>query len=280
MSAFRTAAVVGLGLIGGSVARALAAGGARVLGWDRDPAAVRDAMAEGVVHGALAEGSDGIESAELVVIAVPVDAAGELLARLAPRLGGALLVTDVGSTKASVVRAAEAAGIGDRFVGSHPLAGDHRSGWGASREELFRGARVFLSPTTTATDAALRHAEALWRELGAATELIDAGEHDRRLAATSHLPQLVATALAAVLAGRGAGREELGPGGRDMTRLAGSSPEMWTAIASDNAEPLAAAVAELEHRLREIRAALDANDRPAVRRFLEDGKRWFGEGAG
>lgn len=279
MSSFRTAAVVGLGLIGGSVARGLAAGGARVLGWDRDPAAVRDALAEGVVHAALGEGFEGIEAAELVVIAVPVDAAGEVLARLAPRLGGALLVTDVGSTKASVVRAAEAAGIGDRFVGSHPLAGDHRSGWGASRAELFRGARVFLAPTATTTAAALRHAEALWSELGARTERIDAGEHDHRLAATSHLPQLVATALAAVLAGRGAGRGELGPGGRDMTRLAGSSPEMWTAIAGDNAVPLAAAAAELERRLREVREALDANDHEALRRFFEEGRRWCEEGA-
>jgi len=278
MSAFRTAAVVGLGLIGGSVARGLAAAGARVLGWDRDPAAVRDALAEGIA--ALGEGFEGIEAAELVVLAVPVDAAGDLLARLAPRLGGALLVTDVGSTKSSVVRAAEAAGIGARFVGSHPLAGDHRSGWGASHGELFRGARVFLTPTATTTDAALGHAEALWRELGAAPELIDAGEHDLRLAATSHLPQLVATALAAVLAGRGVGRGQLGPGGRDMTRLAGSSPEMWTAIAGDNAVPLAAAVAELERRLGEVRQALDAGDHESLRRFFERGKRWFGEGAG
>jgi prephenate dehydrogenase len=278
MSAIRTAAVVGLGLIGGSVARGLAAGGARVLGWDRDPAAVRDALAEGIA--ALGEGFEGIEAAELVVLAVPVDGAGDLLARLAPRLGGALLVTDVGSTKSSVVRAAGAAGIGDRFVGSHPLAGDHRSGWGASHGELFRGARVFLTPTATTTDAALGHAEALWRELGAVPELIDAGEHDLRLAATSHLPQLAATALAAVLAGRGVGRGQLGPGGRDMTRLAGSSPEMWTAIAGDNAVPLAAAVAELERRLGEVRGSLDAGDHESLRRFFEDGKRWFGEGAG
>jgi prephenate dehydrogenase len=278
VSAFRTAAVVGLGLIGGSVARGLAAAGARVLGWDRDPGTVRDALAEGIA--ALGEAFEGIEAAELVVLAVPVDGAGDLLARLAPRLGGALLVTDVGSTKSSVVRAADAAGIGDRFVGSHPLAGDHRSGWGASRAELFRGARVFLTPTATTTDAALGHAEALWRELGAAPELIDAGEHDLRLAATSHLPQLAATALAAVLAGRGVGRGELGPGGRDMTRLAGSSPEMWTAIAGDNAVPLAAVVAELERRLGEVRQALDAGDHESLRRFFERGKRWFGEGAG
>ncbi|HEX8432255.1 MAG TPA: prephenate dehydrogenase/arogenate dehydrogenase family protein [Longimicrobium sp.] len=272
-----TVAVVGLGLMGGSVARALAAGGARVLGWDRDPAAVRDALDEGVVHAALGAECDGIDTAELVVLAVPVDAAGDLLARLAPRLGGALLVTDVGSTKASIIRAAEAAGIGDRFVGSHPLAGDHRSGWGASRADLFDGARAFLSPTATSTDAALGHAEALWRELGATTQRIDAAEHDRRLATTSHLPQLIATALAQVLAERGTARDELGPGGRDMTRLAGSSPEMWTAIAADNVVPLAEAVAELEHRLRRIREALDASDQDALRRFFEAGQRWFGK---
>jgi len=270
------AAVVGLGLIGGSVARALTERGVRVLGFDHDDATLRAAVAEGGIHSPLAADWAGVEDAELVVIAVPVDAAAGVLAALAPRLGRALLVTDVGSTKASVVDAARAAGIGATFVGSHPLAGDHRSGWAASRAELFHGARVFLAPTAETTAAALRRAESLWRELGARAEQVDAAEHDRRLAVTSHLPQVAASALASVLAERGADRAELGPGGRDMTRLAGSSPAMWTAIAADNALPLSAAVAALEERLHDFRRALDGGDGAELRRFFERGNRWFG----
>ena len=277
MESIETAAVLGLGLIGGSVARELAARGVDVLGWDRDAGAVDAAVRDGVVREALADGFEGIESADVIVIAVPVRAVPALLDAIGPRIGGARLVTDVGSTKRSIVAAAEAAGIGVRFVGTHPLAGDHRSGWEASRTGLFDGARVFLCPAESTSEEAMETARALWTSLGARPEVMDAEEHDRRLAWTSHLPQAVSTALALALAGRGIARGDLGPGGRDVTRLAGSSPEMWTDVARDNADALAEGLASIEAALRAFRDALSRGDDDAVRRFFEAGRHWSSE---
>ncbi|HEV2131793.1 MAG TPA: prephenate dehydrogenase/arogenate dehydrogenase family protein, partial [Longimicrobiaceae bacterium] len=270
----RSAAVVGLGLIGGSLARELAARGVRVLAHDRDTAALQAALEEGVVHASLGESLEGVGEADLLVIAVPVDAAPAVLSIVRSQLGSVRLVTDVGSTKQAVVRAAEALGIGERFVGSHPLAGDHRSGWSASRPGLFRDARVYLCPTPTTGEAALELARQLWTGLGAEPELLDAQAHDQRLAWTSHLPQAASTALAQALAAAGIAPCDLGPGGRDVTRLAGSSPEMWTGIALENAAALSGATEALEERLRELRAALRRGDEQAVHRFFEAGREW------
>nr|MDQ3309037.1 prephenate dehydrogenase [Gemmatimonadota bacterium] len=233
MKEIRQAAVIGLGLIGGSLARELSARGIRVLGYDRDEARVRAALRDGGIHAVLNPELEGIDTADIVVIAVPVAIAPDILQAALPRLGRVRLVVDVGSTKASIMAAAGALGIGSQFVGCHPLAGDHRSGWEASRLGMFQGARVFLCPTTETGEDALGLAWEFWRMLGAHPEVEDAMEHDRRLAWTSHLPQAVSTALALALGGAGIERRELGPGGRDMTRLAGSSPELWTDIALD-----------------------------------------------
>lgn len=272
MTGVRSAAVIGLGLIGGSVARELVGRGVRVLGYDRDPGSVREALHEGGIHEALAAGLEGTEAVDLVVLAVPVTAAPEVLRQI--RVHGGTLVTDVGSTKESIIRAAEDAGLAERFVGSHPLAGDHRSGWGASRTGLFRDARVFLTPTSRTTPDALEQARALWTALGARTEVTGAAEHDRRMAAVSHLPQALATALGSLLAQEGLGRADLGPGARDMTRLAGSSPEMWAAIAADNARHLSAAVEAMRERLATLGDALAEGDAERLRSFFEEGNRW------
>lgn len=265
----KRAAVIGLGLIGGSVARDLSARGVHVLGYDRDSATLAEALRDGGIHEALTPDLDA--DADLVVVAVPVSAAAAVLRALGPRLRAATLVTDVGSTKASIAEAAEEAGLGARFVGSHPLAGDHRSGWSASRAGLFAGARVFLSPAPSTAADALEAAHALWRDLGAHTEVVDADEHDRRLASISHLPQALSTALASLLESQGIGRAELGPGARDMTRLAGSSPEMWAAIADDNARHLMSAVGAMEERLGALKDALARRDAEWIRRFFEEG---------
>lgn len=278
MTPVRTAAVVGLGLVGGSLARDLAARGVRVLGHDRDPATVEAALRAGAVHAALGPGLEGAEEAELVVAAVPVTAAAAVLAELAPHLRSARLVTDVGSTKASVCAAAEALGLGGRFVGSHPLAGSHLSGWQASRAGLFAGARVFLSPTAGTSGSALALAREVWWTVGALPETVDAADHDRRLALSSHLPHLASAALALALADSGVRRAELGPGGRDATRLAGSSPEMWTAISLDNAAPLADAVGALRDRLDALHAALRRGDEAALHATFAAARGWWREG--
>jgi prephenate dehydrogenase len=278
MNGIRSAAVVGLGLIGGSVARELSARGVRVLGYDRNGASLRAAREAGVVHAELGTALEGIEAAEVVVLAVPVEATPGVLAAACPRLDRARLVTDSGSTKRSIVAAAEALGLGDRFVGGHPLAGDHRAGWAASRSGLFTGARVFLCPGRGTRSDALQLAEWFWAEFGAKTELIGAAEHDRQLAWSSHLPQAAASALALALAGAGVEPRELGCGGRDTTRLAGSSAEVWTSIALDNADHLAEAVTVLEGALGDLRVALSAGDAARVHAWFAAGADWCRRG--
>ena len=145
--------VVGLGLMGGSLARALAARGVQVVGYDRDADSLAAAVKEGIVHDALDDTLAGIEQADVVVLATPVATTAKLLTRLGDRLDGPSLIMDVASTKRSIVAAAEAAGLGPRYVGAHPLTGSHRSGWGASRASLFDEARVFLCPSATTTTA-------------------------------------------------------------------------------------------------------------------------------
>ena len=268
-------AVIGLGLMGGSVARALHVRGVRVLGYDRDDTQLDAALREGVVHEPLDSTLAGLESAEVVVLALPVDAAIALLPCLASRLRDARLVMDLGSTKRSIVAAAEAAGIGPRFVGAHPLTGSHRSGWGASRASLFDDARVFLCPASDTSVGTVQLAQSFWRELRAGVEVLDAATHDEQMAWRSHLPHLLSSVLAVTLRDAGVRRSALGPGGRDMTRLAGGSPAMWSAIVDDNAGAIVEAVTACEARLRALRVALAEGDADATRRLLQAGTDWF-----
>jgi prephenate dehydrogenase len=264
--------------MGGSLARAVAARGARVLGYDRNAEHLGQAMREGVVHAALEHDLCGLEDADVVVVALPVDATCLALPMLAHRATKARLLMDLASTKHSVVACAESAGVGERFVGAHPLTGSHLSGWGAARASLFDDARVFLCPTPSTSPEVLRLAEQLWSALDAHTEALDAQEHDAGMAWGSHLPHVLASALAATLGDAGILRATLGPGGRDMTRLAGSSTDVWSAIVADNATAITSALIACEARLRAFREAIAARDIPATRALLDAGREWFEAG--
>lgn len=268
-------AIVGLGLIGGSLARALAQRDVRVLGYDSAPDSLDAAEGEGIVHERLGAQLVGIESADVVVFALPVDATLGVLPRVAPRLGNTRLVMDVASTKRSIVAAAETAGLGARYVGAHPLTGSHRSGWRASRANLFDEARVFLCPTSTTDAETLELAEAFWRGLRAGVEVLDAATHDEQMAWRSHLPHVLSTALALTLREAGIQRSALGPGGRDMTRLAGGAPSLWTPIAEDNEVALASALDAIEQQIQSIRESLRRGDTLATQEFFADGRDWF-----
>ncbi|MDB4874825.1 MAG: prephenate dehydrogenase [Gemmatimonadetes bacterium] len=260
--------------MGGSLARDLAARGVAVRAYDSDASHLAAALRDGVVTEALDASLAGVRGADAIVVAVPVDAAVEVLHRIAPYAGTARLITDVGSTKTRILEAAHSAGLGARFVGSHPMAGDHRSGWEASRTGLFAGACVYLCPSPeTRGDVDL--ATTFWTELGARIEVLPADEHDRKLAWSSHLPHMVSVGLALALARTGVERDDLGPGGRDVTRLAGSSPEVWTAIARDNAVEIDAALAAAQTELEEIRDALRRADDDELRARFARARTWF-----
>jgi len=275
VNACDSAAVIGLGLIGGSMARDLAARGVNVRAYDANPSHLANALREGVVHEALDGTLAGASRAEVIVVAVPVDATVEVLKRLAPLAANVKLITDVGSTKTRIVATANEVGLGECFVGAHPMAGGHQSGWDASREGLFAGAPVYLCPTQLVREAARCLADEFWRELGAHPLCMDAEHHDRQLAWTSHLPHIMSSALALALARSGVGRHDLGPGGRDVTRLAGSSPDVWAAIAHDNAEAIDGALAAAEVEIAAFRDALAQSDATALRERFSAARVWF-----
>jgi prephenate dehydrogenase len=280
MMTFDSVAIIGLGLIGGSVARDLAALGMRVMAYDPDPTRVAAAIRANVVRSALPESLEGVGDADVIVLATPVDEAIDILRRVTPHATRTKLITDVGSTKMRIVETAHALGIGDRFVGAHPMAGDHRSGWEASRSGLFVEAPVYLCTNREVSGEARQLADTFWRRLGACPEEMAADQHDLKLAWTSHLPHMVSASLALALARAGVDRGYLGPGGRDVTRLAGSSPEMWTAIALDNAEALDAAMEQTEREIASLRAAIKRADRQELSDRLGEARKWAEGGSG
>ena len=277
MTAAGTVGIVGLGLIGGSLARDLNEAGWRVQGVDRDPGRERAARDAGVLVGPVEP-----EALDVLVLAVPVRSAPSRLRGLARRLAPDAVATDVGSTKRSVVEAAAACGLGSRFVGAHPLAGSHESGWAASRTGLFDGALVWLTPTAETSEAAAVRIESLWRSVGAVPRRTDAAVHDRLVALVSHMPQVAASALGSALGRTGTGIDELGPGGRDATRLAGSDPDMWTDILLDNADEVGPALDRLMDELMRFQRAIRQLDDGTVRSLLADARAWRGgeEGPG
>lgn len=269
----KTAAIVGLGLMGGSLALDLRTLGYRIIGSDSNTAHCRAAVAAGWVDEIRPVDPRVLSDADVIVLAVPVGAAPEVLAHLAPAAGVGL-ITDMGSTKSGIVRVALAAGVGHRFVGAHPLAGDTGSGPAAARPGLFRGRPVFLCPTTHCSPAVVQRAVALWRSVGALPQTETAEDHDLRMAWCSHLPQAAASALADTLARRGFPVSALGPGGLGATRLAASSPDVWVDILLDNASEVQAALAALVKSLDEVRAAIQAGDRSALHRLLAAAGHW------
>jgi prephenate dehydrogenase len=192
-------AVLGLGVIGGSVARGLSDVGVaeRVIGWSPE-STERDAAltARAITFGA-AEWPQAVEDADLVVLATPLAATLDIMASL-PEAAPDAAITDVAGLKLPVALAASEAGLSDRWVGSHPMAGSERSGFWASRADLFQGARVWLV-SEGAEKATYGRVRRLWTAVGAAPAEIEAWEHDRLMAVASHLPQLVANALADVM---------------------------------------------------------------------------------
>nr|WP_322800709.1 prephenate dehydrogenase/arogenate dehydrogenase family protein [Thermoflexus sp.] len=236
--------VIGLGLIGGSIARRLAQQGIPVLGADRDPATRTEAQASGVFE-ALLDPPALVAAADGVILATPVGTIEELLEALPWRPGQ--LILDTGSTKRRIVAAMARLPEGVRAVGGHPMAGRERSGFLASDPELFLGKPFILVPTSRTTPEAAVQAEELVTLLGARPIWMEAEIHDRRVAWVSHLPYVTAMALMAAVeaAGDPAMWEIAASGFRDATRVAASDPRMMGEVVRSNADELGAALEAL-----------------------------------
>ena len=265
-------AVIGLGAIGGSLAwQSRLAGIARVVGYSPSRAEGIAALKASAISEVADTPAKAVRGADLVVLAVPPGPTLDLIGRLARSLEPGATLTDVCSVKAPVMAQAASCGIGDRFAGSHPLAGTHDSGFEAARPDRLRHCVVYVCESASAEGSRIaRGVMRFWEEvLEAHPVLIDAAGHDRQLAWTSHLPQAVAYALAKALADRRLGGVSYGSGARDTTRLAGSSPEMWLDILLQNRAPMVEALSSVESEVAELRQLLETGDRQGLERYLE-----------
>jgi prephenate dehydrogenase len=258
--------------MGASVALAARRRGDEVTGWDPDPAALAAAVEREAVSAA---GSleDAVAGAELVVVAAPI-------AQLAPTVAAALAasgdatVTDIGSTKASIVRAADGS---PRFVGGHPICGSESRGAEHANAGLFEGATWFLTPVAHTDPDRHRLVHGFVSDVGATPVAIDADAHDRLVAMTSHVPHVLANIIANQTgASRVEGHEPLAHAGgslRDMTRIAGANPRIWVDIYLDNAAAIRDALAEHRRRIEQVESALEQGDAGYL-------ARWIGEASG
>jgi prephenate dehydrogenase len=279
MRRLKRVAIVGVGLIGGSFALALRRAGvvASLVGVDRNSEALAKAAALGVIDTAAESVSDAAAGADLIAIAVPVRAIGPVLHDVALAMEPSAVVTDVGSTKGDVVEAArgELRGRFARFVPGHPIAGRESSGVEAAAPDLFKGARVVLSPTQETAPEALDLVRACWEAAGARVTLLDATRHDQIFAAVSHLPHLLSFALVSELASREDGQElfAYAAGGfRDFTRIAASSPEMWRDIALQNRAALIEELDRYGARLAVFRELVERGDGPGLQRLMAEAR--------
>lgn len=270
-------AVLGLGLMGGSLGLALRArGGVTVAGYARRKATLDRALELGAVDEAHTDPRTAATGAHAVVVCTPVLSIPALVRDIRAVLPAGAVVTDVGSTKSDIVREAGAAlaGSGAVFVGSHPMAGSERTGIEAARADLYADAVVAVTPGTDAAPEAEARVRALWESVGARVVRLDPAEHDRLVARTSHLVHLVASLLVGTVGRNALPGVELfcGPGFRDTTRVASSSPEVWDDIVRTNPEAILGELRAFEALLDALAARIEARDFEAVRGLLEKGR--------
>jgi prephenate dehydrogenase len=272
--------VLGVGLIGGSLAAALKrAGLAEQVAGFSPGADLALALERGLVDEAAGSVADAVANADLVILAAPITALPELMRSMAPHLSIDAIVTDCASTKRSVLAAADQC-LGRHaryFVAGHPIAGSEHSGAAAARADLFDGAQVMICPAADTDSAALDRIETMWRDLGGHPQRIDAAAHDRLYGELSHWPHAVAFALSAAVAAGAHADDALkfaGGGLRDTTRIGASSPELWADILLDNRDAVMHSALAFQQQIDELLEALESGRRDELIERLANGSRW------
>jgi prephenate dehydrogenase len=266
-----------VGLIGGSVGLAARRRlGAEVAGWDPEPERMRAAVGLGAIDSEAKDAAAAVRGAHLVVCAAPVGALPELVAEALAASSEDTVVTDVGSTKLTLVRSLPGDASAERFIGGHPLAGAETSGVENAREDLFDGARWYLTPTDRSGGVHYDRLQRAVSDLGARPQAIDAETHDRLMATVSHVPHVLANALvqqaAAALSQEADGLPDMGPSFRDSTRVAGANPAMWGDILAANGDAVAASLDAVIDRLAEATELIRARDPVTLARWQRDAR--------
>lgn len=278
---FNQAAIIGVGLIGGSLGMILRRKGlaSRVIGVGRRIENLKTAVELGAIDRYVVDPKDGVKDADLVVLATPVDTYDRHLKEWASCLKSGTIVTDVGSIKGGLVEQSERAmPAGVHFVGGHPIAGKEKTGVAAGSDQLFAGARCILTPTKRTNQQALEQVRIMWQEAGSIVLTMDPHLHDKILGAVSHLPHVAAFALMNALIDIRAQVPALdlaghsGGGLRDTTRIAASSPEMWRDIFLWNRDNLVAFIEAYERSLGELKRLIRTGDAAGIEKALERAK--------
>ncbi|MDY6993103.1 MAG: prephenate dehydrogenase/arogenate dehydrogenase family protein [Pseudomonadota bacterium] len=263
--------IIGVGLIGGSLARRLKQNGqcGEIIGCGRNIQNLQQAVALGVIDRYDTDPAQAVAAADVVVVAVPLGAMAKIFATIQPHLAADAIITDVGSAKGSVVKDAHQH-LGRhfaRFVPAHPIAGTEKSGVAASFAELFERRLVILTPVTETHPQASSQIKTLWQQTGAEIVEMSVNHHDEVLAATSHLPHLLAYTLVDTLA-QLADRQEIfrfaAGGFRDFTRIASSDPRMWHDICLANRDAILTILAQFNQDLSQLTTAIRQNDGPTI----------------
>ena len=283
--AFAKAAVIGVGLIGGSLAMVMKEKGLcrTITGIGRTRENLETALSRGMIDELSSDIAEGVRGADLVIAAVPVRKIGPAIREALRGLSPPCLITDAGSVKAPLIGEVEPMlPEGIDFVPAHPVAGTEESGAGAAFSTLFRDRLTVITPTQKTPEEAVERVRKLWESAGSRVVTMDATEHDRVFALVSHLPHVIAYALVNTVAGDhgrdGEGRTarrtlDLSAGGfRDFTRIASSSPEMWADICAMNRDFILRAVEEFEKHLKTLRKCMEDERYEKLRREFERAK--------
>jgi prephenate dehydrogenase len=265
----RQLSILGIGLLGGSLGLAVKSliKDCRVVGYAHRSETLHAALDLHAVDQAYDDLAKAVQGADLVVICTPVGMLAENLSQIAPTLSRDAIVTDVGSTKTTVVRSAERLHPAMRFVGSHPMAGSEKRGVQFAQADLFHGAVCITTPTEKTDREALEQVEAFWRLLGMRLKRLSPEEHDRLICDVSHLPHAVAAAMVSVQ--RDEALDLAGKGFLDATRIAGGDGGLWRDILLDNRENLIGSIDRLKGKLDELRVLLSPEKTDRLRAWLD-----------
>src|SRR5688500_2194750 len=262
--------ILGVGLLGGSIGLAVKAAGipCRVVGYGHRKETIARALEVGAIDESASSSKKAVLDADLIILCTPVGLFERILAEIAADIPDRAIVTDVGSTKRSVVEVGErVASKSAHFIGSHPMAGSEKRGVEFARADLFQGARCIVTPTERSDPAALAEVEQFWQRLGMTTTRMSPEEHDRLVCDVSHLPHAVAAALIAMQPD--AALPLAGKGFLDTTRIAGGDGALWRDILQDNADNVADAIQRFRAQLDQVLELLDAAKREELAKWLD-----------
>ncbi len=274
-----TLCIIGVGLIGGSFAHAVKRAGQckRIVGYGRNKASLEKAVALGAIDAFSLQLDEVASDADVILLATPLGAMADIMTALKDLISEDTIITDVGSAKACVLDSVARVfgSMPQNFVAGHPIAGTENSGVEAAFPELFANRRVILTPTDKTSKKALATVRHLWESTGAMVTQMDAKHHDEVLAATSHLPHVLAFTLVDTLAQLSERQEifEYAAGGfRDFTRIASSDPLMWQDICIDNKNAILKVIQAFEDNLQKLKQAIKNEDSASIRQVFQSAK--------